>query len=326
MRERAIGLLFLLILGGSPTGSEAQAIRSFDLTADNDGFVFWKPPRERLDRYYTHGLTAEAVVNHALPWNGLLSNHPLTRCGKETDDDACMVTRLGLGQKIFTPNYIFDEDPSNHDRPYAGWLFVEATSTRVEGRTERALGLEVGVTGKPSLAGPAHRWFHGFLKKHPPMGWEHQIPFEPAFLVRYEQRQAISLSSPGLPMDIGWEPSFGANVGTLRTSLFAGLGVQAGWNATRWGEWKGEMSRGFFFRIGLDVEGELIARDLFLDGSTFRSSVHAERKPLVGRLRGRVQIGWSRLALEFRSTRSTLEFQGQDGGHTYGSIALRIFH
>lgn len=326
MHERALGLLLLLLLTGSPTRSEAQTIGSFALTADNDGLVFWKPPRERLDRYYTHGLKAEAVVNIALPWDGLLSKHPLPPCGQEPVDDACTVTRLGLGQKIFTPNFVFQEDPENHDRPYAGWLFLEAASTRVEGQTERALGLEVGVTGKPSLAGPAHRWFHSFLKKHPPLGWEHQIPFEPAFLIRYEQRQAFSLVSPEPPINLGWEPSFGANVGTLRTSLFAGLGVQAGWNATRGGEWKGETSRGFFLRIGLGVEGELVARDLFLDGSTFRSSVHAERIPLVGRLRGRIQAGWSRLALEFRSTHSTLAFRGQDGGHTYGSITLLIFH
>lgn len=321
---RALILVVLLLF--SPNGSDAQTIRTIALSADNDGFVFWKPPRDRLDRYYTHGLKAEAVVDWALPWQGILSRGSIRQCGEVGGFGPCMVTRVAFGQKIFTPNFIFDEDPRNHDRPYAGWLFLNAVGTRVGGRAERSLGLEIGVTGKPSLASPVHRWFHSYLKKHPPLGWEHQIPFEPAFLVRYEERRILPLAGHPSRISIGLEPRFGATLGTLRTSVGAGISVQAGWNGPRPAEWRGEPRRGFFARLGLGLEAEMVARDLFLDGSTFRNSVHADRKPVVGRFHGRIQVGWSRLALEFESTHSTLEFQGQAGGHTYGSITLRFFH
>lgn len=102
------------------------------------------------------------------------------------------------------------------------------------------------------------------------------------------------------------------------------MALHAGWNAPRAWEWRTWESQGFFLRFSLGFEGELAVRDLFLDGSTFRKSVHSDRELWVGRLLSRLQVGWSRVGVEFRSTHSTLEFQGQDGSHSYGTLRLLI--
>ena len=120
------------------------------------------------------------------------------------------------------------------------------------------------------------------------------------------------------------EPRFTVTAGTLRTGISGGLALHGGWNAPRSREWRDEDNAGFFLRVSFDAEGELVVRDLFLDGSTFDSSIHTERELWVGRLRSRIQIGWSRVAVEFRATHSTQEFQGQDGRHTYGTLSLLI--
>lgn len=68
-----IPVLLLLALAMGPTPGATQAIRSLTLSADNDGLLFWNPPNQRLDRYYTHGLKAEAVVDWVPPWTSLLT-------------------------------------------------------------------------------------------------------------------------------------------------------------------------------------------------------------------------------------------------------------
>jgi hypothetical protein len=72
------------------------------------------------------------------------------------------------------------------------------------------------------------------------------------------------------------------------------------------------------------VEGEFVLRDLFLDGSTLWESPSVERVPWVGRLQGRIQVGSGRFGLEAGATRSTLQFQGQEGSHTHGAIGFII--
>lgn len=321
-------MFFFLALFLGPAPGAGQAIRSLTLSADNDGFIFWTPPNRRMDRYYTHGLEVEAVVAWTPSWTRLLGESGHGLCGSDPRAESCVVSRVALGQKIFTPDFIFDPDPLTHDRPYAGWLYLSVGAAGVAADGEESLALELGVTGEPSLASPTHRWFHRSLDKHEPLGWEHQIPFEPAFLVRYARRRIFSTHGRSEAATLGWEPHLEATLGTLRTGASTGMTLQAGWNAPRPREWRGQGSRGFFFRFSLGIEGEMVVRDLFLDGSTFRKSVRTDREIWVGRLRGRLQMGLSRVGVEFRSTHSTREFRGQLGGHSYGTLRLFIspFH
>lgn len=315
----------LLMLASNAAPATAQAVRSLALSAHNDGLVFWIPPDRREDRYYTHSLKAVGVVAWALPWKRLLGGGESEPCGTRRSLDPCTVTRLTLGQEIYTPDFIFERDPESHDRPFAGLLYVAAAAVRLAPDRSSTLGIQVGVTGKPSFAAPFHRWFHRFLDKHEPMGWEHQIPFEPAFLVRYETRRAFSLAGGGTPLALRLVPHGGGTLGTLRTGASGGVFLEGSWNAPFF-DGVGEAGNGpFSLRMGVGVEGELVARDLFLDGSTWASSVRATREPFVGRLRSRFQVGWGRLAVEWATNHSTLEFRGQRGQHTYGTIRLRLY-
>jgi lipid A 3-O-deacylase len=315
----------LLIVASSAVPGAAQSVRSFGLSADNDGLVFWVPPDRREDRYYTHSLRAEAVVAWEPPWARLLGGGAARVCGAEPASGSCTVTRLVLGQEIYTPDFIFDKDPESHDRPFAGLLYVAAAAVRLAPHRSSSLGLQVGVTGKASFAAPFHRWFHRSLDKHEPMGWEHQIPFEPAFLLRYETRGAVSLIPPGKALSLRLEPHGGATLGTLRTGASGGVVLGGGWNAPFFDGLREVGAGPFSLRVGVGVEGEVVARDLFLDGSTWTSSVRATREAFVGRLRSRFAVGWGRLALEWATTHSTLEFRDQRGRHTYATIRVRVY-
>jgi len=314
----------ILFLGFLPNPGSGQGLRSFTVSVDNDGFVFWNSPDARTDWYYTHGMRAEAVVAWAPPGAKFLGERDPIVCSADSESNPCVLTRITFGQAIYTPAALFSTTPPLNDRPYAGWLFMEATVARVTPDGWTSFGLEVGLTGEPSFASPVHRWFHRVLGKHEPIGWEYQIPFEPAIAVKYETRRAwpVVPSRGGLSLQI--EPRGSFSLGTLRTGALAGLSLRAGWNAPPSLDWWGPGQDSPYLLIALGADGEFVVRDLFLDGSTWGESAHVERVPVVGRLGGRIQMGLGRVGLEFAATRASAQFTGQKHRHTVGTLRIII--
>lgn len=314
----------VLLLGLLPDAGSGQGLRSFAVSVDNDGFVFWTLPDERTDWYYTHGMRLEAVVDWAPPGARFLGGDDPTVCSSDSSSEPCVLTRITFGQAIYTPAALFSTVPPLDDRPYAGWLFLEATTARVTPEGWTSLGVEVGMTGGPSFASPVHRWFHRRLGKHEPTGWENQIPFEPAIAVKYETRRAWRIVPSRRGMSFIIEPQGSFTLGTLRTGALGGVSLRAGWNAPPSLDWWGTGQGSPYVMVSLGADGELVLRDLFLDGSTWGRSAHVERVPVVGRLSGRLQMGLGRVGLEFAATRSSFQFTGQKGRHTVGTLRILI--
>jgi hypothetical protein len=245
-------------------------------------------------------------------------------CPPEGSTGPCLLTRITVGQAIYTPAFLFSDEPDPGDRPYAGWLYLRATSARVSGGSLASLGLELGVTGKPSLAGPLHRWFHRSLGKHEPQGWDHQIPFELAFALQYEASQAVPILEDQHGVSIHLQPRGSLSVGTVRTGAVGGGAILFGWNAPPLPAWMGPKGNSAFVQIALGAEAEWVLRDLFLDGSTWGPSGNVERIPVLGRVNACTQVGWHALALEFTATRTTAQFKGQEGSHTVAAVGLII--
>ncbi len=78
---------------------------------------------------------------------------------------------------------------------------------------------------------------------------------------------------------------------------------------------------------GLYVQGALrqewIARNLFLDGNTFRESVRAEKRAWVSEAAVGVGYGFARWGVEYRFVVRGREYEAQPGPHGYGSVALK---
>ena len=71
-------------------------------------------------------------------------------------------------------------------------------------------------------------------------------------------------------------------------------------------------------------DGQLVAHDEFLDGSTFGSSnAHVSKKWYVGELMAGVGVIWHGVRITYTQTWQTEEFHGQKGGlFNFGSLAL----
>ena len=320
-------LPFLTLIGTfffTPSHLYGQDLRAFSFAAENDGLAFWTPPHQRTDWYYTHGTKIDVVFAASLPGSSLLGGDTAPPCLDADQTGPCSLTRIRLGQSIFTPEALFIEPPPASDRPYAGWLYLDMSAIRLEERRIRRLGLDVGVTGGPSLAGPLHKWFHRSLGKHEPVGWDSQIPFELAFSFTFENHQASTLGEDSDGFTLRLVHRGIVQAGTLRTGALGGLSFQAGWHAPPFLEWAGVRPRHTYFQVTLGADAEVVVRDLFLDGSTFGGGPHVERIPLVGHLRASIQMGSRAFGLEVSGTRMTSQFTGQAGPHTVGTVRFII--
>jgi hypothetical protein len=206
-------LFLFLTLSLLPRPITGQEMRSFTLSFDNDGFVFWDPPSRRADYYYTHGMRLEALLARTPPW--------VDRAvcdAAAPGPEACVLTSLSLGHQIYTPENVFSSDPPVDDHPYGGFLYAEFAGEWIETDTRTRVGLQIGVTGTPSLGQAAHQGFHRWLDKAEPTGWEHQIPFEIAFALSAHRTGIWSPLPATWPLSVAVLPRWGGTLGTLRTS------------------------------------------------------------------------------------------------------------
>lgn len=322
-RRRLLGLALTVaavIPGASPVPLAAQETRAFSVSIENDGLALWIPPDERDDWYYTHGVRISVVEGgrSAFPkwiWRDVPG------CSNSSAG-ACLVFRAGLGQKIFTPADLFSPVPRSRDRPYAGWLYGTAALWHVGPRRIIGVGTEVGVTGKVTLAGAAHVWFHDLLDKPRPRGWDQQLPFEVALSVLGVWVERYSIGSVE-SWSVSFEPGVRMSLGSLHTSAAVEGAMRIGWRAPRTVE-LGLGGDGPFALVRIEVGAEAVARDLFIDGSTWAVSESAEKRHHVASRGASVTLGYRRFALTFTARRTGPEFVGQPAPHSFGSFTMQF--
>jgi lipid A 3-O-deacylase len=238
------------------------------------------------------------------------------------DPDArrCAATSFALGQKIFTPW----EDEARlrpGDRPYAGWLYTRGEAAVSDSAVRRSVGVEIGVTGAPSGAAWVQTTLHRAFGFYRPSGWSGQIPFEPAGMVRYDELRRLRLHTALLQVT----PGFGASLGTVRTELRAGARARIGYRLDPpWPTPGAAARRPFSVYLSGEVRGRAVARDLFLDGSTFGGGPRVEHRPLVGEWEAGLGVRVHRVVAEYRIATRGREYRSEPGGHQYATFDLAL--
>ena len=81
-------------------------------------------------------------------------------------------------------------------------------------------------------------------------------------------------------------------------------------------------------RLGIHVfaalDGQAVARNIFLDGNTFRDSHHVDKKPFVATFVAGIGIIIQRFKITYAYVCRTKEFKTQHDEQKYGSITLSI--
>ncbi|HZK79341.1 MAG TPA: lipid A-modifier LpxR family protein, partial [Gemmatimonadaceae bacterium] len=176
-----------------------------------------------------------------------------------------------------------------------------------------------GFTGTPSLGQPVQVGFHHIFGFKRPLGWKNQLATEAAFALKAEQFWRVAPDRIARFADV--VPVVGVSIGTLRTAAKAGGRVRLGnrldhpWLALR--SRNGVTVQGF---VGGHVEG--VARDLFLDGNTFRNSLRVDGEPLRAEWERGIHIGVRRLAVEYAVVTQGREYRTGPLSHTYATLAV----
>lgn len=315
-RVLAAAALLLAGLSAAGTAGAQSSVRAVEVATDNDAYNFWTPRAVRPDRDYTHGMWAAVETRSAPVWGRVLAPHMMP-CAARGETGRCLSTRFELGQKMFTP-YLDGAEPVPGERPFAGWLYVAATGRIEAPRVRRSMGLEVGVTGKPSLAQWVQERFHHLAGFWEPEGWDNQIPFEPGIVARYDEQHVLAATPNAVVM-----PEWGVAAGNVVTDARAGVKVRLGHNVPH--PWRPSSDAGRFSAyVTGGVRGDVVARNLFLDGSTFGESVSVERRPFVGQAEAGAVVRYGPVSAEFRVTARGREYATAHGVHPYSSIAITV--
>lgn len=296
-------------------------MRAASIAADNDAFNFWIPI-PRPDHDYTSGVRAVVELDGAPGWGRLLPS--LRPCTGKASGGACLATRWELGQEIYTP--LKDgPDPVPGERPFAGWLYGAATAQVLEPERRRTLEVEAGVTGPPSMGESVQNRLHRVAGYRVLKGWDDQLPFEPGAVIRYTDTRL--LVEPGIEkarlgaVTAGW----GIAAGNVRTAAHVGMRAQAGYGVAH--PWRLPHERrgpGAALYATGGVRGEWVARDLFLDGSTFRNGPRVRKLPLVAEAEAGAGLRIRNLVVEYAVVTRGREYRTQRAAHRYSTITVTL--
>lgn len=319
--------------------AQADDTIRFSVIEENDSVILGDS-----DKFYTQGIAFTYLgpdVAADSAWNGpfdALDFGPFDTTG------ASAVARryeILLGQSVFTPKDTAREDPDPDDRPYVGWLYggvglIQDTNRR---RLDH-LELLAGVVGPDAHGEEAQNDWHQFIGVDKSRGWDEQLRNEPGVMLSYERKWRF-LQPIGGGFAVDAIPELGLTVGNVMDYVQAGGMLRFGRNLEAdYGPQRIRPSLsgtpyfnsdylmagdpfGFYFFVG--TQGRAVARNLFLDGNTFRDSRSVDSEALVGDLSGGLALFWgSAVRLDTAVTYRTEEFEDQDEGTTLWGLNMTV--
>ena len=308
------GFYLFLFLSFFSTLIYAQNFKNeLGLKSDNDSYL-----GQGSDRYYTNGLFLN--FRHALDQQKLPQG-----IEKKTYE-------ITLGQKMFNPYSGYAPDPATQDRPFAGYLYAEgAMNWFYSNESVLKTSVQVGTTGKNSLAEAGQKLLHRVIGFYDLEGWDYQIKNELALNLSAQYTRLI-----GRVADNAVEFSFEGygNLGTTFTGAGAGLLFRTGslnqlFNSAYTNavignnaKTKALVKREFFFYAKPQLN--LVGYDATIQGSVFNnnSPVTFGQKPLVFAQQLGVDYSSQRFTFDFGVIFKTREVKSVARAHQWGSISM----
>lgn len=244
------------------------------------------------DRYYTNGIKFGGGVNADRVIDRLLQTPARSALERISDHLGEVHVGLFLGQNLYTPQRITVSQPQPFDRPWAAWLYVGGVAQSVLGNRLQTVELDLGMIGPAALGKPVQTEWHKLVDADIPQGWGNQLRNEPGVLLAYLEKWRY-----GPTTGVQAVPHFGVTVGNVMTLARAGGIVRFGQNMSGFGpdtiEPGGAMLQrtrltdsqsrdgGHEWYLFAGVDARAVARNIFLDGNTFRDSASVDKRAFV---------------------------------------------
>ena len=281
------------------------------------------------DEYYTSGIR--------LGYTTGTTSVPdfLANVGHTVWGDGVQRISFDLSQSIFTPFNTQINPPNPRDRPYAGWLRGDVQLLTDKDNSRSVLGLGLGVVGSAALGREVQNGFHNIIGDTPNKGWSSQLPNEPTLQLLAARTYRLPIAHVSA-LEIDALPGVTANVGNALDYVQAGAvlrlgqGLDSDFGAPRIqpGFSGGDAytpTRPFAWYVFAGGLGRAVARNLFLDGSTFQDSPSVGHRGLVGEAELGAAVMFSGVRVTYTQVFQSPEFGHQRSGvFNFGSLAASV--
>ena len=323
---RVLGCIAAVVLAAPAVAQPRQ---------DPDGILTFQVENDAVttqsgtsDRYYTSGLR--------LGYTSGTTGVPefLARFGSAVWGDGVQRISVDIAQSIFTPARTQLRPPDPLDRPYAGYLSAGLSLIHDTSNARSVLGLRLGVVGPSALGRVVQNGFHSLVGDPQNRGWSSQLQDEPAIELLAARVYRVPFARAG-GIEFDALPALAVGIGTVRDYVQAGVQVRFGqgldsdfgaprMRPARSGSDAYTATRPFAWYVFAGADGQAVARDVFLDGSTFRDRTPSvSKKVLQGEFQAGVAVMAYGLRVSYTQTWRTEEFRNQRAGlFSYGSLAV----
>ncbi len=329
LRIPVIGAALVAALFVSTATADDAAPAVISVTVENDLFG-------GTDRNYSNGLRLERMASEERTF-GILKSAARLLPGIDVDNQV----RQGyaLSHVIYTPENISAVVPDPNDRPYAGWLNISFTGVAQDQNTQSTVQVNLGIVG-PSAGGDyVQTNWHDLINAVEPRGWDSQLKDEPGIELIGQRQELVGRYE--LPFDLRTDLAVhgGLALGNVRTYANAGAMARFGIGAdslqsdfspprirpalSGGGVYRPDDGFGAYLFAGVDVRA--VARDIFLDGNTFRDSPSVDdRRTLVADIQSGIAFRYQNAQIAFTYVHRTEQFRAQDGPQRFGAISLSV--
>lgn len=241
---------------------------------------------------------------------------------------------VALGQTMFTPSDINNPDFIPNDFIYAGWLYGSLGIISDSGSKFDNVILTLGTVGPASQAENTQKIMHKMLGVTNPKGWHHQLKDEPGLILTYERRWREIYAARVFDFGFDVMPAVGVNLGNILTNAMVGTTFRLGndlpadYGPPRIGP---TLSGSDFFIPSKRFSGYLfstfelkaVARNIFLDGNTFKDSHSLDKKTMVGSVQLGGTLIYNEMRVSYTHSISSKQFKGQPGSNEqFGGITV----
>ncbi|MCA3280004.1 MAG: lipid A deacylase LpxR family protein [Roseomonas sp.] len=310
-------------LAQTPAQQQADPAGTFAFLLENDTF-------SGNDRFYTNGFL--------FAWRAPSYDPPAWLAGLTEGPNLFFpggVTRWGLsfGQKIYTPEDTLANNPDPKDRPYAAWLYGAVTLHSYTARELGTLELQLGVVGPSALGEWVQNTTHDLMRIDRAYGWDYQIRDEPGVNLVANRQWRLNGEPDSAGRRFGWVPSLAASLGNVHTYAAGGMMLRYGTELeadfgpprvrpVSAGSIFFQPTERFGWYVFGGVEGRAVARDISLDGNTWRDSRSVDREVLVGDASAGLALIFGSARLTATYTIRSKEFEAQREASQFGSISI----
>lgn len=199
--------LFVTILAliiSYPIVSQKRYAKEFSFINDNDVYISYNQ-----DRYYSNGI--------------FFSYRYLSNTEHKPEKK---IYQYQLGHHIYTPFKATIIDVSEHDRPFAGYLYGSfGLENFYKNQDILKLSIQIGTIGSSAFGKELMKVAHGVLGYKEAVGWKHQIANAFALNMEVSYIKPLFITTDN-NFDINWYNN--AKVGTVFTDISTGLYTRIG--------------------------------------------------------------------------------------------------